>query len=55
MNSSTMPEPSGPGRYRASMAMTSSKQEGFSMRRYWRMPELSTWKMPSVSPREYSS
>ncbi len=26
--------------------------EGLSWRRYLRMPELSTWKMPSVSPLE---
>ena len=42
---------SGPGRYRAFMAMRSSKVLGFSSFMYFCIPELSYWKMAIISPR----
>jgi hypothetical protein len=50
MKSSTMPEPSGPGRYSASTAMMSSKRSGASFLTSFFMPSDSTWKMAVVLP-----
>ena len=41
----------GPGRYKATSAMMSSKQSGRMPIRALRMPTLSTWNTPTVSPR----
>ena len=47
-----MPPSSGPGRYRALVAMMSRKWSGFIRCSRSRMPPLSSWKMPLVSPRQ---
>ena len=48
MKSSTMPEPSGPGRYSASTAMMSSKRSGWSFFSSFFIPSPSTWKIAVV-------
>ena len=50
-----MPPSSGPGRYRALVAMMSRKWSGFIFCSRSRMPPLSNWKMPLVSPRHSSA
>ena len=47
-----MPPSSGPGRYRALVAMMSRKWSGFIRCNRSRMPPLSNWNMPFVSPRQ---
>ena len=49
-----MPPSSGPGRYKALVAMMSRKWSGFIRCSRSRMPPLSSWKMPLVSPRQSS-
>ena len=46
-----VPEPSGPGRYSASTAITSSNVSGFRRVSSSRMPLDSSWNTPCVSPR----
>ncbi len=45
-----MPAPSGPGRYSALTAVMSSNVFGCILRTSSCMPELSSWKMPTVRP-----
>jgi len=49
INSSTIPESRGPGRYNATIAMMSSKLVGPNLRRIFCMPLLSSWNTPIVS------
>ena len=42
---------SGPGRYKAFMAIKSAKTVGFNSRMYFCIPGDSYWKIPTVSPR----
>ncbi len=55
MKLSVRPALSGPGRYNAPIAITSSNSVGLSSRRYRFMPLDSNWNTPVVSPRPSSA